>query len=352
MVFCSTASEEPRGNCNLELKESREQGAIGCPGCNPRERSPTADCRGTVAKTSLHQAISGIGEVQVHRQMYRVPTCARIVRHTTADDNLNQKVQIAQDRTVEATPPETRTGERNPVPEAARKKVRFAERVEEQIPEGTVGTNSRSASSSSSSPSSSSSSTQTIALSMQIDESNEDRSERQNVTHGADMELEGLGMESERNRLQRYSDCDFLMQVKQNADIYFDRIFSNDHRKRETVKKELIQSGVHPPVDVAEVFSSPRLHLSSTDLVSHLDQTCHTVVVNLIVIGHSCKTWFFHCWSRFKRLQTANSSQRLPQPKYHCYNAVLSNMTPTIQLGEVTVCLFTIREERPPTVEM
>ena len=49
---------------------------------------------------------------------------------------------------------------------------------------------------------------------------------RQKVTHGADMELEGLVVESERDRLQRYSDCDFLMQLKQNADIYLDRIFS------------------------------------------------------------------------------------------------------------------------------
>ena len=47
------------------------------------------------------------------------------------------------------------------------------------------------------------------------------------------------------------------MQVKQDADVYLDRTFSNDHRKRETVKKELIQLGVHPSVHVAEVFSSP-----------------------------------------------------------------------------------------------
>ena len=40
------------------------------------------------------------------------------------------------------------------------------------------------------------------------------------------------------------------MQIKQNADVYLDRIFSDDHMKRETVKKELIQF-------VAEVFSSP-----------------------------------------------------------------------------------------------
>ena len=120
--------------------------------------------------------------------------------------------------------------ELDPAPEPSKKNVRFAEPVEEQTLEGTVGTNSRSASSSSSSPSSSSSSypssSQTaIAPSMQVDESNEDRSKRQKVIHGADMELEGLVMESERDGLQRYSDCDFLMQVKQNADIYLGRIF-------------------------------------------------------------------------------------------------------------------------------
>ena len=60
-------------------------------------------------------------------------------------------------------------------------------------------------------------------------------------------------------------------------------------------------------------------------------RTCHTVVLNLIVIGHFCRTWFFHCWCRFKRLRTASSSQRLPQPKYHCHNTVLCNMTPTVQ---------------------
>ena len=139
---------------------------------------------------------------------------ARIVRHMTADDNLNERVQIAQDRIVETTPPEARTGERDPVPEPARKKVRFAERVEEQTLEGIVATNSRSTSSSSSSDPSSSQTA--IAPSMQVGESNQDSSKRQKVTHGADMELEGLVMDSERDRLQRYSDY---------ADVYLDRIF-------------------------------------------------------------------------------------------------------------------------------
>ena len=43
---------------------------------------------------------------------------------------------MAQDRIVETVPYEARTGERDPAPEPARKKVRFAERVEEQTPEG------------------------------------------------------------------------------------------------------------------------------------------------------------------------------------------------------------------------
>ena len=70
-----------------------------------------------------------------HKEKYR----ARIVRNMTADDNLNQRVQIAQDRTVEATHLEARTGERDLVPEPAKKKVRFAERVEDQTFEGTIG---------------------------------------------------------------------------------------------------------------------------------------------------------------------------------------------------------------------
>ena len=74
---------------------------------------------------------------------------ARIVRLMTADDDLNQRVQIAQDRTVEVASLEARTGERDSVPEPARK-VRFAELVEEKTPEDTVVTNSRCTSSSSS----------------------------------------------------------------------------------------------------------------------------------------------------------------------------------------------------------
>ena len=74
--------------------------------------------------------ISGIGEVRVHGQVYRVPACemadhseecrARIVTHMTADDDLNQRVRIAQDRLVETAPSEARTGERDSVPEPCR----------------------------------------------------------------------------------------------------------------------------------------------------------------------------------------------------------------------------------------
>ena len=47
---------------------------------------------------------------------------------------------------------------------------------------------------------------------------------------GACMELEGLVVESEGDRVQQYSDFDFLMQIKQNADIYYDNIYSEERR--------------------------------------------------------------------------------------------------------------------------
>ena len=183
---------------------------------------------------------------------------ARIVSHMTADDDLNQRVQIAQDRIVETALLEARTGERDSVPEPARQKVRFAERVEEHTPEGTLllQIHGEPAAIRAAVP---------VPLPADVQQRLPHRcrltkairtagSKRRKVTRDGDMELEGLVMDSERDRLQRYCDCDFLKQVKHNADVYLDRIFSNDHRKRETVKKELIQLGVHPSVHVAEVF--------------------------------------------------------------------------------------------------
>ena len=75
----------------------------------------------------------------------------------------------------------------------ARKKVRFAEQVEEQTPKDTATTL----------PQNPSSSSTTFASSMQVDESDQDRSKRQKIMHGTDMELEGLVMEAEFDRLQR-----------------------------------------------------------------------------------------------------------------------------------------------------
>ena len=43
---------------------------------------------------------------------------ARIVRHMTADDDLSQRVQIAQQRIVETAPSEAKAGERDSLPEA------------------------------------------------------------------------------------------------------------------------------------------------------------------------------------------------------------------------------------------
>ena len=66
--------------------------------------------RGAVAKNSLHQASSGVGKVRVHGPLMRV--------------------QIAQQRIVATAPSEAQAGERDSVPEPARNKVRFGERVE------------------------------------------------------------------------------------------------------------------------------------------------------------------------------------------------------------------------------
>ena len=200
MVCCSKASKEPRGNYHLELREKSRTESSWMSGLQsqrdkPHRRQSVNSCRDEFASgdqwnwrgTGTDRCIGcQYARLELKPADHNEECCARIVRHMTADENLNQRVQIAQEQMVETTPPEARTGERDPVPQPARKKVRFAERVEEQIPEGTVATNSRSTSSSSSSPSSSSSSdpssSQTsIAPSMQVDESNEDRSKRQNV---------------------------------------------------------------------------------------------------------------------------------------------------------------------------
>ena len=76
-------------------------------------------------------------------------------------------------------PREARTGERDSVLELVRKKVRFAERVDAQTSEGDVVTNSRCTSNSSSSISSSCSSSgpTKIAMSVQVDESDQDSSQ-------------------------------------------------------------------------------------------------------------------------------------------------------------------------------
>ena len=72
--------------------------------------------------------------------------------------------------------------------------------------------------------------------------------------------LEGLVMESERDRLQRYSDCDFLMQVKHNADIHL-KEERNLEERIDTVCTSISPRG-------RSVFKPTRL---VTDLVSHLD---------------------------------------------------------------------------------
>ena len=127
------------------------------------------------------------------------------------------------------------------------KKVRFAERVEEQTPEGTVTTI----------PQNPSGSSTTTATSMQVDESDQNRSKRTKIMHGTDIGLEGLVMQAEFDRIQRHSDSSFLVQAKQDADSYLDTTVFKDCKEREAVKKDLFQLGVYSSVHVAEVLSNP-----------------------------------------------------------------------------------------------
>ena len=85
---------------------------------------------------------------------------AIIVRHVTAEADLSQRVQVAQQRIVDNVPSDAQARERDSAREQPQKKVRFAERVEEQTPKGTVTTVSQNPSSSST----------TMATSMQVDE--------------------------------------------------------------------------------------------------------------------------------------------------------------------------------------
>ena len=55
---------------------------------------------------------------------------------------------------------------------------------------------------------------------MQVDESDHDHSKRQKLVHGTDMELEGVVMEAEFDRLQRYSVRSFLVLAKQDTDSF------------------------------------------------------------------------------------------------------------------------------------
>ena len=133
------------------------------------------------------------------------------------------------------------------------KESQICGRIKEKTPEGTVTMIPQSTSSSSSSSST------TIATSMQVDESDKDRSERQKIAHGTDMELERLVMEAEFDRLQRYSDRSFLLQSQPRCALLprqncFQRL--PREREREAVK-DLLQPGVHSSVHVAEVFSNP-----------------------------------------------------------------------------------------------
>ena len=67
MVCCSTVSKVSHGTCQPGVERdivNRVQ--LDVRAAVPEAQAPTDDNRGAVAKTSLHQAIHGIGEVRVH----------------------------------------------------------------------------------------------------------------------------------------------------------------------------------------------------------------------------------------------------------------------------------------------
>ena len=79
------------------------------------------------------------------------------------------------------------------------------------------------------------------------------------------LELEGLVKESERDRLQLYSDCDFLMQIKQSAGVYLeDFLLMIEGREKQCRKNDTVNPSIHG----AEVFSSPKIARLCTDLFS------------------------------------------------------------------------------------
>ena len=68
------------------------------------------------------------------------------------------------------------------------------------------------------------------------------------------MKLEDLVIEAEFDCLQRYSYDSFEVQALKNSGTFFDRVGFKACKERQSVKKDLLQLGVHSSVYVAEVF--------------------------------------------------------------------------------------------------
>ena len=73
-AFVNSINGGSMGLSAWSRQRDREQNAVGCQSCRFRSTG-TAGNRGAVAKKSLHQATSGIGDVRVHGPVYRVPAC-------------------------------------------------------------------------------------------------------------------------------------------------------------------------------------------------------------------------------------------------------------------------------------
>ena len=149
---------------------------------------------------------------------------ARIVKHRTADDDVSQRVQILKQHIDDTAPSEAQAGERDSVLEPARKKFRFAERVEEQTPEGIYC----------------------------FYESTEHQQQFQQ--QGPTWNWRGW---SWRLSLTASNDMQTAVFWCKPSKTQIDKIVFKDCKERDAVKKDLMQLGVRSSVHMEEVFSNP-----------------------------------------------------------------------------------------------
>ena len=225
------------------------EGMTGYRRANGRSRTPRRYVLWSEKVLYLEQSKTNVQvEAKWHEGDNNEECRARIVRNMTADDNLNQRVQISQDQIVETSPSEVRTGERDPAPDPARRSDSRSELKNKYIwCRCHTFTECQQ---------------QFEQVKQQVQFGSQQQSNRNSTINAGGRKQSGSvkdrklltvlmwnwkGLSLIQSGIDfNYSLTDFLMQVKKDADVYVDRIFSDDRRKRENVKKDMIQVGVHP----------------------------------------------------------------------------------------------------------